>query len=151
MPYKTKFVPENPSKYVGDFSNIVCRSLWERKFCKWLDSNSNVIRWASEEIVIPYVSPKDNKVHRYYPDFLVEVINNSGKMETLLIEIKPKKQTAPPKKPKRKTKNFISESITYEINKAKWESAKKFCVKNGWRWVILTENELFGDKNGSSK
>jgi len=147
MPYKTKFIPENPSKYIGNSANIICRSLWERKVCKWLDSNKNVLRWASEEIKIPYLSPKDNKIHHYYPDFLAEVKNKQEEIETFLIEVKPKKQTKPPKEPKRKTKNFIRESLTYEINKSKWESAKKYCIKKGWKFLLLTEQEIFGDKN----
>lgn len=145
MPYKTRFNPENPSKYIGDFSNIICRSLWERKVCKWLDTNINVLRWASEEIKIPYVSPKDNKIHNYYPDFFAEVKTKQGNIETLLIEVKPEKQTKPPKKPKKKSNNFLRESITYEINKSKWQSAKKYCEKNGWKFVILTENQIFGE------
>jgi hypothetical protein len=142
MAYKTKFNPTNKSKYIGNPSNIICRSLWERRVCKYLDENSNIIRWGSEELSIPYMSPKDNKVHRYYPDFIVEKQSSDGKIETVVIEVKPKKQTKPPKKKNKVTKNYLNETITYSINEAKWSSAKNFCKKNGWKFIILTEDNI---------
>lgn len=145
MAYKTRFIPENASKYIGDPTKIICRSLWERKVCKWLDNNQNVIRWGSEELAIPYISPKDRKTHRYYPDFIAEVKNRAGKIETLMLEVKPKKQTVEPKK--RKSKSFIQESITFEINKSKWKAAEHFCKSKGWKFVILTEEHLFPKSN----
>ncbi len=72
MAYKTKYIPQNPEKYIGDVSNIVCRSLWERNICKFCDINESIIKWSSEEIVIPYLSPIDKKQHNYYPDFLIQ-------------------------------------------------------------------------------
>ena len=102
MAYKTKYIPENPTKYVGNPTKIVCRSMWERKMCKYLDNNTNVIRWASEEVVIPYLSPVDNKMHKYYPDFLTEIKTKDGGIKTFLIEVKPYKQTKPPVIKKRK-------------------------------------------------
>jgi len=110
-----------------------------------LDGNKNVLRWGSEEIAIPYKSPKDNKIHRYFPDFIAEVRNQNNEVETLVIEVKPMKQTEPPKG-KKKTKSFLQESLTFQINKAKWESAKRICQQKGWRFVILTENQIFPDK-----
>ncbi len=76
---KSKYKPENPTKYQGNPNNIICRSSWERKFCKWADKSRDVVSWASEEFSIPYVSPKDNKVHRYYPDYLIKV-RSTGKL-----------------------------------------------------------------------
>jgi len=142
MAYKTRYIPENASKYIGDPSKVICRSLWERKVCKWMDFNENVIRWGSEELAVPYISPKDNKPHRYYPDFIAEVKNSVGKIETLMIEVKPKKQTEKPKT-KKTNKRFITENMTFEINTSKWEAASKFCKNEGWRFVILTEEHLF--------
>lgn len=147
MAYKTRYIPQNASKYIGDPTKIICRSLWERKVCKWMDNNQNVIRWGSEELAIPYISPKDNKRHYYYPDFIAEVKNNQGKIETLMIEVKPKKQTEKPKQGKRNTKTYIQESVTFEINKSKWKAAEKFCESKGWRFVILTEEHLFPKRN----
>jgi hypothetical protein len=141
MSYKGRFTPKNPKKYAGDSSNIVYRSLWELKVMKYLDENSNVIYWASEELVIPYVSPVDNKVHRYFPDFIVKVLNKEGKETTMVLEVKPEKQTRPPTQ-KRKTKRFLQEAITYVINEAKWKAAELFCLEHGWKFKIITEKDL---------
>lgn len=140
MPYKTQYYPKNPSKYIGDPNNIICRSLWERKFCKYLDENDSIIRWSSEEIRIPYMCPIKNKMCFYYPDFLFESKNNNNDIETFLIEIKPKKQTIPPENKKRKS--YVQERMTYEINMSKWKCAKKLCQDNGWTFKILTEEDL---------
>jgi hypothetical protein len=149
MAYKTRFLPTNTTKYIGDCNKIICRSLWERKFCKFLDENVNVIRWSFETLKIPYISPVDRQPHFYIPDFIVEKKNKKGEIETLLVEIKPFKQTQKPKTGKRKSKkSMINENITFEINKSKWEAAKEFCEKHSWKFVILTEKELF---NASDK
>jgi hypothetical protein len=141
MSYKGRFTPKNPKKYAGDSSNIVYRSLWELKVMKYLDENTNVIYWASEELVIPYVSPVDNRVHRYFPDFVVKVLNKEGKETTMVLEVKPEKQTRPPKQ-KRKTKQFLQEVVTYAINEAKWKAAELFCLEHGWKFKIITEKDL---------
>ena len=107
------------------------------------DENPNVTKWASEELAIPYMSPVDRKKHKYYPDFIVEMKNKEGVVETLMIEVKPKKQTEPPKKPKRQTKRFLNEAKTYLTNQAKWDAANAFCERKGWRFKILTEKEIF--------
>lgn len=145
MAYKSKFKPKNPQKYIGNPNNIICRSLWERTFCNYLDQNANIIRWSSEELQIPYISPMDNKVHMYYPDFLFEV-QNGQLIETIVVEIKPEKQTKEPIKGDKSKKTFLTEMVQYQINKSKWESANKFCAKNGWKFKILTENNLFRGK-----
>ncbi len=106
-----------------------------------VDRTNDVISWSSEEIVIPYVSPKDNRTHRYFPDFLVRINTNTG-LETYLIEIKPYRQTQEPKSQKRKTKKFLTEIVTYAVNKAKWKEANKYCEERGWKFKIFTENEL---------
>ena len=143
MAYKSKYKPKNRSKYLGDPDKIICRSLWERKVCKYLDGNKNILRWGSEELVIPYYSPVDNKNHKYYPDFIVEKIGNDDKIETLIIEVKPLKQTQKPKRKKKTSKSYIRECMTYEKNIAKWKAAKEMCDKNGWKFLILTEKDLF--------
>jgi hypothetical protein len=142
MPYKTKYKPENPQKYSGNVDNIVCRSLWERKFCKYLDLNENVIRWASEEIKIPYISTIDKKVHNYYPDFVFEAKDIRGSINTYMVEIKPKKQTSPPVMRKSK-RSFLQESVQFEINTCKWKAATIFCKNKGWIFKILTEENIF--------
>lgn len=139
---KSKYKPSYPNKYVGNPNNIVCRSSWERRFCYWADLNPNIIQWASEEVAIPYVSPLDNRVHRYYPDFLIKVKETTGATKTYLIEVKPDKQTRPPKKGKRVTKSFIYESKTWAVNQAKWEAAVEFCKDHRIDFKIITEKEL---------
>jgi hypothetical protein len=143
MAYKTKYKPENPEKYLGNINSIICRSLWERRVCKFFDMNRNVIKWSSEELSIPYYSNVDNKWHKYYPDFLIEKISSSNKKEILLIEVKPKKQTEKPIRGKKKKKTYISECIQYEINQAKWKAAREYSNKKGWFFKVLTENDIF--------
>ena len=139
---KSKFKPSFPQKYQGDANNIICRSSWERKFCNYCDTNPNILKWASEEFSIPYVSPVDNRVHRYYPDFLIEVRETSGKIKKYVVEVKPLKQTQPPKQGKRVTKSFLYEAKTYAVNQAKWKAASEFCLDNGVEFKIITEKEL---------
>jgi hypothetical protein len=140
--YQGKFRPRNPKKYKGDITNIVYRSSWELKFLNYCDKNESIIEYASEEIVIPYRSPIDNKIHRYFVDFYVKIKDKSGNIAKYLIEIKPKKQTLPPKIPTRKTKYYINEVLEYVKNQAKWSSAENFCLDRQWKFLILTENEL---------
>jgi hypothetical protein len=142
MSYKGKYKPSYPEKYSGDPTNIVYRSLWELKFMKYCDTNENVIEWQSEEKAIPYRSPVDGKIHRYFPDFLIKVKEPDGSIKKYMIEIKPKKQTAPPPKPKRQTKKYLYEAYEYAKNQAKWEAAKEWCADRGYEFKVLTENEL---------
>ena len=87
---KSKYKPSYPSKYKGDPNNIICRSSWERKFCRYCDLNESVISWGSEEFWIPYLSPVDNRVHRYFPDFIMKIKENTGAIKTYVVEVKPK-------------------------------------------------------------
>lgn len=137
------FSPKFPKKYIGDPTNIVYRSGWEKRVMQSLDENTNVLRWASEEIVVPYISPIDNRPHRYFVDFYVEARAVDGSIKKMLLEVKPAAQTQPPKSPKRKTKRYISEVMTYGVNEAKWKAAKEFCKDKGWEFRIITEAELF--------
>ena len=141
MPYKGKFNPRNPQKYKGDPTNIIYRSTWEVRVMKYLDEHPNVIWWASEELPIPYLSPIDKKKHRYFPDFIAKIKKANGTVMTYIIEVKPEKQTKPPTQ-KRKTKAFIQEAMTYEVNKAKWYAAEEFCKDHGWEFLIFTEKHL---------
>ena len=144
MAYRGKYQPKNPSKYLGDPTKIVYRSLWERKCMRIFDENPNVIRWASEEMAIPYLSPVDKKRHKYFPDFIIEIKNKQGEIETQMLEVKPAKYTRVPKKPKRMTQRFLNEANTYLVNQAKWEAAENVCDKKGWKFKILTEKEIYG-------
>ena len=140
--HQGKFTPRNPEKYVGDVSNIVYRSSWEKKVLLWLDRHPSVLKYSSEEVVIPYVSPIDNRVHRYFVDFAMVYRNKQGETKRALIEVKPAAQTRPPVKPSRKTKRYITEAATFMVNTSKWDSAREWCAKNGFEFIILTEKEL---------
>lgn len=143
MSYSGKFRPSNYLKYKGDPTNIIYRSLWELKFMNYCDKNENILEWGSEELWIPYVSPKDNRVHRYFPDFYIKYRNRHGNIQKSLIEIKPLKQTKKPNmSPKRKTKTWMNEVVTYGVNQAKWKAAEEFCEDRLWDFKILTEKEL---------
>ena len=142
MSYKGRYRPSNPKKYKGNPSNIVYRSLWERKFMVYCDNHTKILEWGSEEIALPYRSPIDNKVHRYFPDFYIKVRESNGKIKIYIIDIKPKKQTIEPKVKKRKTKGYIYEVYEYAKNQAKWEAAKEFCKDRMWEFKVLTEDEL---------
>tara|TARA_B100000131_G_scaffold32788_2_gene30443 strand:+ start:2722 stop:3162 length:441 start_codon:yes stop_codon:yes gene_type:complete len=142
MSYKGKYKPKHPRKYKGDPTNIIYRSLWERKFMMYCDSSNNILEWCSEEIALPYRSPIDNRVHRYFPDFYIKVRESTGIVKKYIIEVKPKKQTLEPIPQKRKTKSYIYEVYEYAKNQAKWEAAREFCKDRKWEFKIITENEL---------
>ena len=142
MAYKGKYRPSVPSKYRGNPTNIIYRSLWELKFMKYCDSNSNILEWGSEEVIVPYRSPIDNRYHRYFPDFYIKVKESTGKIKRMIIEIKPQKQCVEPKVQKRKTKSYVYQVCEYARNQAKWEAAKEFCEDRKLEFKVLTENEL---------
>jgi hypothetical protein len=142
MAYKGRFRPDNPEKYKGNPTNIIYRSLWELKFMRYLDSHPRIIQWSSEEIIIPYVSPVDRRVHRYFPDFWVKLEDKDGNINTMLVEIKPLKQVKEPVIQEKVTKRYLNEVMTYGINMAKWKAAKEFCADRNWIFKILTEKEL---------
>ena len=147
MSYKGKYKIKNLEKYKGDPTKITYRSLWEKKFMNYCEGNPMVIEWSSEEIVVPYKSPIDKRVHRYFPDFWIKIKRKNGLTECILIEVKPKKQTSPPKKPKRVTrktnKKYLYEVYTFGVNEAKWKAATEFCKNRKWRFKIITEDHLF--------
>ena len=140
---KGRYIPRNIRKYRGDYKNIIYRSSWELKFMKYCDLNDSILEWGSEEVVIPYRSPLDNRIHRYFVDFYIKVEDMNGNIKKYLIEVKPKRQTAPPPKPKRQTKRYISEVTEYAKNRGKWKIlATEFCEDRQWSFMIITEDEL---------
>ena len=142
MAYRGKYYPSFPRKYKGDPTNIIYRSLWERKFMVYCDKNTKILEWGSEEIALPYISSHDSRVHRYFPDFYIKVQENTGKIKRYLIEVKPLKQTTKPKKPKRQTKGYIREAFEYARNQAKWKAAREYCADRMWEFKVITEKEL---------
>ena len=135
-----RFLPRNPEKYVGDANRIIWRSSWELMVLKWLDSNPGVIKYASEEIAIPYIKPTDGQVHQYYPDFLIVYRDKNGNVRREILEIKPLKESVPEKAKTDRDK------LALAINLAKWKSAEAFAKKNGMTFRVLTEMSLFKQK-----
>ena len=142
--YQGYFKPKNPQKYKGDPTNIVYRSRWELLVMSRFDSDVNVIWWSSEETIIPYRSPIDNRIHRYFVDFTARVNKAGGGTKTVLIEVKPYAQTKPPVilESKKKSRKYINEVATWGINSAKWKAAQEYCKDRGYEFLIMTENEL---------
>ena len=137
MSYKGRYKIKNPDKYAGDPTKVVYRSLWERNAFRWCEDNPKVKLWNSEEVVVPYVSTVDKKLHRYFVDLLIQMDDK----QTYLVEIKPKNQTIAPKK-RRKTKKYINEVLTYAKNNDKWEAANQFAEHKGWKFQVWTEETL---------
>tara|TARA_B100000131_G_scaffold197116_1_gene189442 strand:- start:18 stop:458 length:441 start_codon:yes stop_codon:yes gene_type:complete len=143
MAYKGKFRPKRPKKYKGDPTQIIYRSLWEKKFMEYCDLTENISQWQSEEFWIPYKSPLDNKIHRYFPDFFIKYRDALGKTRNVVIEVKPAKQLKMPKKnPKKRTKAWAYEVQTYVVNQAKWKAAESYCADRKYEFRIMTEKEL---------
>lgn len=136
------YTPKNPNKYAGNPTNVIYRSSWELKFFNWCDSSKSVVKWSSEEIVVPYICEVTNTPHRYFPDVLVEVMGKSGDSTTYLVEIKPKHQTSPPNPNRKKTKKYLKEVATYGRNVSKWKAAEEYARRRGWAFRIVTEKEL---------
>ena len=139
---KGRFKPKNCDKYKGDPTGIIYRSLLELRFMVYLDKTNEILEWSSEEIVVPYVSPLDQRRHRYFVDFFVRKRMSDGSVQCSLVEIKPKGQTYAPKISKRKTKRYLNEVMTWGVNSAKWEAAHAYCVYRGWTFQIITDHDL---------
>ena len=136
MVYSGLYKAKNVSKYKGDHTNIIYRSLWEREVFKWCDNNPKVKGWSSEEVIVPYYYDVDKKYHKYYVD--VKIVFEE---KTLLVEIKPEKETQPPVGEKR-TKRYIREGLTYVKNMNKWEAADNYAKDRGWEFQVWTEKTL---------
>lgn len=145
MKYKGRYKVKNPQKYKGNPMNCIFRSLWERRFMKYCDHNQNVLHWSSEEIRVPYTSPFDGRIHMYFVDFWMKVRRKNGEITTYMVEIKPEKQTSPPKLEEGKmTLQKAKQIKTYVINREKWKAASAYCKERGWQFLVLTERNLFG-------
>jgi hypothetical protein len=141
-----RFVPKNPQKYVGKSAGqIMFRSSWELAFMKWLDSNNAVLRWGSEELAIPYVSPLDGRVHRYFPDMVIMYLDTTGQVRKEIIEIKPYKESvATPRMSPRDAQALM-------VNEAKWKYASDWANRNGAVFRVLTERTLFVNRISKQK
>jgi len=150
MSYSGKYKPKVPEKYLGNPDDVVFRSLWELKFMKYCDAQPSILKWSSETVVVPYISPVDSRRHRYFVDFFIRVKQRDGTIKDSLIEIKPFCQTNSPKikdNPTNKQKRrYLKENKTYMVNAAKWHAANIYCKEHGWDFKILTEKNLFPKK-----
>jgi len=134
-PYTVK----NPAKYVGKGVPRY-RSGWELSFMIFLDNNNNVMQWASESIQIPYRNPVTGKQSIYIPDFLITYRTRQNTLIAEVIEIKPKKQSIIESKMNNRDRMVVA------INYAKWDSATKWCNRNGLKFRVITEEDMF--RNG---
>jgi len=135
------YKPVDKNKYIG-IKLPKYRSSWELKFFQWCDRNINVLEWSSESVVVPYISPVDGRPHRYFVDNAI-AIKEDDIIKRYLVEIKPYKQTIPPKESKRKKKStLLYEHMTYSVNQCKWKAARKYAKSKNMEFIILTENEL---------
>ena len=137
MTYSGRYNVKNKKKYKGDPTQIVYRSMWEKYCFMWCDQNPKVKNWSSEEVVVPYYYDIDKRYHRYFVDLKIVMED-----KTLLVEIKPEKETKPPVSNK-KTKRYLSESLTYVKNMNKWKAASDYCKDRGWEFQIWTEQTLY--------
>jgi len=137
------FIPRNKEKFIG--SKAVYRSSLELRFMKFCDYNEKVIKWGSENVIIPYINPLDGKMHRYFVDNFVQ-IKEGDRVKRYLVEIKPSSQLSPPKTKYRKKSNLIYEQTMYITNQAKWQAAREWCNKKGLEFIIITEKHLTVNK-----
>ncbi|NBP04008.1 MAG: head completion protein [Proteobacteria bacterium] len=136
------FTAQNAQKYKGSFP-IIYRSSLELKVMRWFDSNPNIITWGSESVVIPYVSPLDGRMHRYFVDFVAVLKEANGNIKKLILEIKPYKQTIKPEATKnKKVKTMIYEQTEWVRNQAKWQAAEAWAKSKGYEFIILTEKHI---------
>jgi len=137
--FQGKFNPRHPDKYRGDPTGICYRSGWELKLFSYLDRHPEVLWWQSEEVIVPYRSPIDNRIHRYFPDVIYKTVK-----ETVMVEVKPHKQTMPPvlAEGKKMTAAHKRAAVTYAINQKKWQAARAYCADRKWKFIIMSEREL---------
>jgi hypothetical protein len=134
------YVVKNKQKYVGRGTPRY-RSGWEHAFMRFLDNNDHILQWASESISIPYRNPITGKQSIYVPDFLITYKNRNNQMIAEVIEIKPKKQSVVESKMK------ANERAVVAVNYAKWDSATKWCRKQGLLFRVITEDDMFRNGN----
>lgn len=139
--YQGRYVPNFPQKYRGDASKIFYRSSWELRLFDWCDKNGGVVGWSSEELVIPYFCPTDQRMHRYFLDAEIHIRRGNDVIK-YWVELKPERYTQPPKLPKRTNKRFITETLNYVKNQAKWAAAEEAANQCGAKFMVWTEQTL---------
>lgn len=140
-----RFIPKNPQKYAGNPNNVMFRSSWELRVMQFFDTSASVIKWASEEVKIPYVSPLDGLVHNYYPDFIVIYTDKAGNIQKDLVEVKPASQSLAEKAKSDRDKAALL------VNLAKWKFAEQWAKQRGMNFRVITENSIFKQKDKKVK
>lgn len=138
---KGYYEPVNKEKLINA-SKLTYRSSWELESMKFFDRSPRILKWGSECMQIPYFSSVKGRMARYFVDFVITYQDKDGNLVTELIEVKPYDQVNPPKKNKN-TKTYQEAMLTYITNQEKWASATKYCEERGWKFRILTENQIF--------
>jgi len=133
---------KNLDKYVGR-NKPRYRSGWEMTFMMFLDSNDNIVQWASESITIPYRNPITGKQSMYVPDFFVTYRSRDNTTRAEIIEIKPKKQSLIESRMSDRDRAVVA------VNYAKWDAATKWCRRNGLTFRVINEDQIF--HQGSKK
>ena len=138
-----EYVLINKEKYLGTKTPYY-RSSWELRVFTIFDKSPSILKWGSETVIIPYYIPGEARQRRYIVDLFAEYLDKNGGVIKELIEIKPLKETMPPKNTKNKSrKTLLIEALTYQKNKAKWIAAALFAQKRNMRFRLLTENDIY--------
>ena len=144
------YVPQNPDKYIGDVHNIICRSSWEFRFCRYCDNNEQILKWSSEPISIPYYKPLDKKEHQYNVDFYMQVMKDDGETQDWIIEVKPEKHFKRPilegNSTLKKLKSYNHKMQIWITNQAKFKAAQRWADARGYKFGVVDENFLFKSK-----
>ena len=130
------YTVRNSGKYVGKREPRY-RSGWEMTFMMFLDSNDNIVNWASESISIPYRNPITGKQSMYVPDFFVTYRGRDNTTRAELIEIKPKKQSLIESRMSDRDRAVVA------VNYAKWDAATKWARRNGLSFRVINEDMIF--------
>lgn len=128
---------QDPAKYVGTKAPIY-RSSWELAFCRFCDSHPSILKWASENIKIPYFNPITSRYANYIPDFMIQYQDKDGVTHVELIEIKPSKETTMENAGRSK-----KAQIQVAVNAAKWTAAQEWCSRKGIRFKVINEDQIF--------
>ena len=141
------YEPINPEKYIGDPHNIICRSSWEFRFCKYCDSNEKILKWSSEPLQIPYYNPLDKKEHTYHVDFYMKVLKDDGTQSDWIVEIKPEAQYKKPELSQPHTlpklKAYNEKMQLWITNQSKFKAAREWASKRNYNFGVIDENFLF--------
>lgn len=133
----------NKDKYVGDGDPRYLSS-WELILFRFLDKNPHIIKWGSENVIVPYYSNADGRNRRYMVDLFIKYKDKDGNIKKELLEIKPHAQTQPPKKGGRKKKTtYLREVYTYQVNMDKWKAAEAYARKRKMEFRLITEKHIF--------